>query len=134
MSIFIEIKGNPSTVTAQQKGETVISGRVHHYEKKKVTDAKLGLMWQLKPYVPAEPLTGPIFIKIEWQFELKTCKKRAWKTTKPDLDNLEKGLLDVLTKMKFWEDDAQVAIKTSCKKKVPVGEGLLRIQIEEIKE
>ena len=30
------------------------------------------------------------------------------KTTKPDWDNLAKTLQDVLTRLRFWEDDAQV--------------------------
>lgn len=29
-------------------------------------------------------------------------------TKKPDLDNLEKQLLDCMTRMRFWEDDRQV--------------------------
>ena len=39
-SIDIYLPGNPSTRTAQQKGETVIRGRTHHYEKKEVREAK----------------------------------------------------------------------------------------------
>ena len=48
------------------------------------------------------------------------------------MDNLEKGLLDVLTDMNFWNDDAQVCIKQTCKKEVPVGEGFLEIEIRQI--
>ena len=32
----------------------------------------------------------------------------TWKTTKPDTDNLQKALLDSMTKLGFWKDDAQV--------------------------
>ena len=130
--IHIRLDGNPSSVTQQQKGETIIKGHIHHYEKKNVREAKDALRWQLKPYVPKEPLGGPIALKIEWRFELKRCKRRFWKVTRPDLDNLEKGLLDVLTDMKFWNDDAQVCVKHSCKKEVPVGEGFLDIEISQI--
>lgn len=133
MVIHIRIKGNPSKVTQQQKGETIINGHIHHYEKANVKAAKDALRWQLKPYVPKQPLSGPIFFKAEWRFELKRCNKRAWKTTKSDLDNLEKGLLDVLTDMRFWNDDAQVCMKQTCKKEVPVGEGFLDITITEIR-
>lgn len=32
----------------------------------------------------------------------------SWVTTKPDLDNLEKAVLDALTNIGLWRDDAQV--------------------------
>ena len=132
MVINIRLDGNPSSVTQQQRGETIINGHIHHYVKKNVREAKDALRWQFKPYVPKEPLGGPISLKIEWRFELKRCKRRFWKVTRPDLDNLEKGLLDVLTDMNFWNDDAQVCIKQTCKKEVPVGEGFLEIEIRQI--
>ena len=36
-------------------------------------------------------------------------------TVRPDLDNLEKALLDVLTRLRYWEDDAQVFTKSTAK-------------------
>lgn len=36
-------------------------------------------------------------------------------TTRPDLDNLEKGLLDTMTRLRFWLDDSQVAQKKTNK-------------------
>jgi len=40
-----------------------------------------------------------------------TLKESAplWHTQRPDYDNLEKGLIDALTKLGAWEDDAQIA-------------------------
>lgn len=133
-TISIEIKGNPSTKTAQQRGERVLYGHVHHYEKKEVTLAKQDLMWQLKPFVPNSPLEGPLSVSIAWAFERTKCKRIDWKTTRPDLDNLEKGLLDVLTAMHFWNDDAQVVMKNTCKYIVPVGQGRLSIEIRQAGE
>ena len=130
--MYIELKGNPPTRTAQQKGLTVRGGYAHFYEKKSVTQAKSALAWKLKKYVPSEPISGAISIMIEWDFELKKQKVPAWKTTRPDLDNLEKGLLDVMTDLGFWNDDAQIVIKHTLKKAVPVGDGCLRITIDEL--
>ena len=130
--IYIELDGNPPTKTAQQKGVSTRGGFVRFYEKADVTEAKMSLARKIAPYRPKEPLKGPVYIKIEWRFELKRCKRRAWKVTRPDLDNLEKGLLDVLTDLHFWVDDAQVCMKSTCKKEVPPGEGKLMITIGEV--
>ena len=127
--IDIYLPGNPSTRTAQQKGETVINGRTHHYEKKEVRLVKQELLRRLKPYAPDVPVDGPICLQVDWAFELKRLRHNEWKTTRPDLDNLEKGLLDVMTEAGFWKDDAQVVIKTTSKKAVPVGKGYLHISI-----
>lgn len=102
--------GNPSTKTAQQRGEMVRAGRIHHYEKKEVTAAKAELSDKLFDHVPDKPYDGPLSVMIQWRFEIKDKKRWATlKTTKPDVDNLAKGLLDVMTKMGFWEDDNQIA-------------------------
>jgi len=130
-SIRIKIDGNPPTRTAQQKGLKVVNGHPMFFEKKVVRDAKTELMWKLKPYVPSKPMEGPLSITISWAFELKSCKKPQWKITRPDLDNLEKGLLDVLGKMGFFKDDAQIVEKYTNKWAVPVGQGRLSIIIRE---
>jgi Holliday junction resolvase RusA-like endonuclease len=134
MSIFIEIKGNPPTRTAQQKGVSVRGGHAHFYEKASVRQAKDELAWKIKPFAPAEPYHGPIALTIHWAFELKRVKFPFWKTTRPDLDNLEKGLLDVMTGLGFWDDDSQICLKTTKKWEVPVGQGFLRISVEEMKK
>jgi Holliday junction resolvase RusA-like endonuclease len=66
---------------------------------------------------PTYPLEGPIKVLIgaQWEWPKATSKKRmadpmpAWKTGKPDADNVAKAVLDVLTACGFWLDDAQVA-------------------------
>ena len=77
MSIYIEIPGNPPTRTAQQRGVAVINGRVHHYEKKEVRQAKDELAWKLKSYAPTEPYHGPIALTIHWAFELNS-RRVCW--------------------------------------------------------
>lgn len=105
------IKGSPSTVTAQQKGERVVAGRIHHYKKTNVKHAEAVLADQLLRYVPDEPYKGAIRLRLLWLFDKKSLTKsqqRSFKLTRPDLDNLYKGLADVMTDMGFWEDDSQV--------------------------
>jgi Holliday junction resolvase RusA-like endonuclease len=70
----------------------------------------------LLPHRPAEPFTGPLRVEIRWRFPYRKTErggviKRGWAIphdTRPDLDNLAKGLLDAMTRLQFWRDDAQI--------------------------
>ena len=113
-----KLKMIPPTATAQQKGERVVGGYVHHYKKKNVAQAEAILRDALLPYVPAEPITDqPIIFEAMWEFPYpKSAKKhrpgyKRWKITRPDTDNLNKLLKDVMTDMGFWKDDALICIE-----------------------
>jgi len=64
-----------------------------------------------KPHLPDNPLEGPIQL---WITYLLPCPQRPQrlKTRKhiktPDLDNLNKAVLDCLTAIGMWQDDKQV--------------------------
>lgn len=111
-----KLKMIPPTATAQQKGERIIGGRyVHHYKKKNVREAEAMLRNALLEHVPDEPITGePILLSVAWEFPYpKSAKKHhpgwgRWKITRPDTDNLNKLLKDLMTEMGFWKDDALV--------------------------
>ena len=110
-----KLKMIPPTATAQQKGERVVKGYIHHYKKKNVAQAEAILRDALLPYVPEEPITDrPIALSVHWMFPYpKSAKKHRpgwgrWKTTRPDTDNLNKMLKDVMTDMGFWKDDALI--------------------------
>ena len=113
-----KLKMIPPTATAQQKGERVVGGYIHHYKKKNVAQAEAILRDALLPYVPAEPITGkPIQLRVLWEFPYpKSAKKHLYghcrhKITRPDTDNLNKLLKDVMTDMGFWEDDALISME-----------------------
>ena len=110
-----KLKMIPPTATAQQKGERVVGGYIHHYKKKNVAKAEAILRDALLPYVPAEPIEGQaIRLDVLWEFPYpKSAKKHQpgadrWKITRPDTDNLNKLLKDVMTDMGFWKDDALI--------------------------
>ena len=110
-----KLKMIPPTATAQQKGEQIIGGRIHHYKKKNVREAEAILRDALLPYVPEAPITDrAIFLGVSWFFPYpKSAKKHRngdirWKITRPDTDNLNKLLKDVMTDMGFWKDDALI--------------------------
>ena len=110
-----KLKMIPPTATAQQKGECIRAGYIHHYKKKNVAAAEAILRDALLPYVPAEPFEGqPVRLLTLWMFPYpKSAKKHKpgygrWKITRPDTDNLNKMLKDVMTDMGFWKDDALI--------------------------
>jgi len=110
-----KLKMIPPTATAQQKGECIRGGYIHHYKKHKVAAAEAILRDALLPYVPEEPIEGkPIRLYVGWLFPYpKSAKKHKpgygrWKITRPDTDNLNKMLKDVMTDMGFWKDDALI--------------------------
>ena len=118
MRLKFKLKMIPPTATAQQKGERVVNGYVHHYKKKNVAAAEAVLRDALLPYVPAEPITDkPIRLHVLWMFPYpKSAKKHKPgcdrnKITRPDTDNLNKMLKDVMTDMGFWKDDALISLE-----------------------
>lgn len=75
------------------------------------------LAWQ-QQYGDQETATEPIIIYIDAEYtipdswpkrkKLLTILGRSHKTTKPDLDNIVKAVLDGLNHTTAWKDDAQV--------------------------
>ena len=113
-----KLKIIPPTATAQQKGECIRAGYIHHYKKKNVARAESILRDALLPYVPEVPITDkPIRFHVLWEFPYpKSAKKHTPgfcrnKITRPDTDNLNKMLKDVMTDMGFWKDDALICLE-----------------------
>ena len=113
----------PPTATAQQKGVFVRNGHAHFFTKPKVRDAEDFLAAMLAPHAPAEPIHGAVYIQARWCFPYRKSERKSVTrcgmeiphTSRPDLDNLEKNLLDILTRLRFWEDDAHVFTKSTAK-------------------
>lgn len=105
----------PPTATAQEKGINKRTGCV--YLKSSAKCAREKLTAHLIEHAPEEPLEGPIQLNIVWVFKTEDPKLAGmYRTTKPDLDNLEKDLLDCMTKLGFWKDDSQIALKLTAKR------------------
>lgn len=113
----------PPTATAQQKGVFVRNGRAHFFTKQKVRDAEDFLAAMLAPHAPAKPLRGGIYLQARWCFPYRKSERKSVTktgleiphTSRPDLDNLEKSLLDVLTRLRFIEDDSKIFSKATAK-------------------
>lgn len=106
--------------TAQEKGETIkykYDPKTHrkipyieHYRKPEVQAQRNLLAYMMKKYRPEKPSDKPIRLTVILYFDIKGPKKLwgTYKTTKPDCDNYIKEIKDVMTILKFWNDDNQV--------------------------
>lgn len=107
MNFFIAI--HPPTATAQERKVKVINGKPIFYDPPAVKSAKELLSAYLAQHRPPQPMTGGLSLRVLWLFPRGAHPHGAWRTTKPDTDNLQKMLKDCMTRVGFWEDDAQVA-------------------------
>ena len=64
----------------------------------------------LLPHKPEKPSEAPIRLFICLYFDKKSPKKLwgKYKTTRPDVDNFCKALIDQCTQVGFWADDSQI--------------------------
>ena len=108
MQFFLPM--NPPTATPQMKQVTVTKrGRPRFYEPPAVADARAKLTAHLAPHRPETPFQGPVRLVCKWCWASSKHQSGTYKATKPDTDNLQKLLKDVMTTLQFWHDDAQVA-------------------------
>ena len=113
----------PPTATAQQKGAFVCGGRVRFFTKRKVRESGDFLAALCLMHRPDVPFSVPVSLTARWTFPFRKSERRSVvkagtdvpHTSRPDLDNLEKGLLDVMTRLNFWTDDSLVAEKSTSK-------------------
>ena len=116
MQFFIPMRPPTVTHNAKQLHTFMRGGRpcaVLH-DSPELKDARAKLRSGLAPHAPAAPLGGPVRLVVKWLFPAEgRHPDGAWKTSKPDTDNLDKALKDEMTRLHFWHDDAQVASEIS---------------------
>lgn len=108
IEFFMPMEKVPTT-THQEKQVRVVNGKPVFYEPAEVKAARQKLTAYLGQHVPDQPFCCGVRLMVKWCFPKGRHKNGTYKTTKPDTDNLQKMLKDVMTKLRFWEDDAQVA-------------------------
>lgn len=75
-----------------------------------------------RPHLPAQPIELPLILHLEFYFPrpkghyIASKPERGirdtapgYQTGKPDADNAAKAVMDALTVLRMWRDDAQVA-------------------------
>ena len=110
MTIQFFIAMQPPTITAQQHKVTVVKGKPRFYDPRELKEAKEALKARLAKFAPEVPYTGGIRLTTRWCFPVVAGHKDGeYRTTRPDTENIQKALKDVMTDLRFWKDDALVA-------------------------
>jgi Holliday junction resolvase RusA-like endonuclease len=105
---FLDIQ--PPECTHQENQVAIIKGKPHFYEPAELKAARSKLEAHLGQYAPTAPYTGPVQLMVKWLFPIiGNHLPGEYKTSKSDLDNLAKMLLDVMTHLGYWKDDALVS-------------------------
>lgn len=104
------LQGNPVSMGRPRKGRygMYTAPKSAKYMKEKVAMLKVELE-------DMDILEGPVKVCLTFVhkrpqrlLKKKSPEGRILKTTKPDLDNLTKMVLDILTNSRIWNDDNQV--------------------------
>lgn len=100
----------------QPKQSTRFTKEGRRYTPKAVKENAAALAAMFAPFVPDEPLVGPVRLHVAFWYpwrksepKWRRAKGWAWKDTKPDDDNLRKQVSDVMEKCGFFTNDSQIA-------------------------
>ena len=118
------------TVTAQEQKIVVRNGKPYKYDPPELKAARALFRDHLAKYAPPAPISGPVRLRTLWVYYSDKIHPGEWKTTKPDTDNSIKLLKDVMTKLGFWHDDAQVCSEIT--EKIWATTSGLRVIVEEL--
>lgn len=110
MRIDFFLPMRPPTKTHQEKQVRVVNGKPQFYEPAELQAVRSKLQAHLAGHVPEKKYTGAVRLITKWCFPIAGKHQNGeYKTSKPDTDNLQKMLKDVMTTLGYWKDDAQVA-------------------------
>lgn len=101
---------NPPTKTYQQKKIRVVNNKPVLYEPPELKEVRVKLTAYLSKHIPDKKYTSAVRLIVKWCFPISGKHKHGdYRITKPDTDNLQKMLKDIMTELNYWEDDALVA-------------------------
>ena len=126
---FHELFDIPSATPQQRK----LHGKAS-YPSKSLSLARASWQAMLERHAPAEPLDGPLKIRVRLYYHVKTKEMKVdYKTTRPDGVNVLKLIEDVMTKCGYWHDDAQLSVEEIARYVWP-GEETVDIRVERLED
>lgn len=103
----------PPTTTAQQHKVSVRNGKPVFYDPPELVLAKSKLRTHLIPHVPEQPFDGALRLVVKWCYPVTgEHYDGEYKYTKPDTDDLNKALKDIMEDLGFYVNDSRVASET----------------------
>ena len=115
--IHFRIDIHPPRTTAQGKRAVNLPGKgIRFFKTRQQSAAETTYAALVYPHRPSEPMQGPIGIRIRFVMPWRKSEPKRnrahgwrWHTTRPDVDNMAKALIDVMGQCGFWGDDSQLA-------------------------
>jgi Holliday junction resolvase RusA-like endonuclease len=127
LSFFVNIIPTKSTHQSSLRVLRSRSGRffVGKFSKSPIKRWVSEFSEKISKFKPDAPFDGPMEVEIEFRFPYNKSAPRkivntdTWKTTRPDLDNMEKVILDTLASDGFIVDDSLIVSKITRKMHSP---------------
>ena len=128
MKFYVRMDEVPKTTAQQKKFSTKTKT---FYKTSKIKQSEYLLARALSGRQPRKTYDTPIELSVTWLFpHTKKSKDGERKGTRPDLDNLQKLLQDIMCKLGYYKDDSLITDLT-LKKRWHRHSGLI-IEINEV--
>lgn len=128
MKFYVRMDEVPKTTAQQKKFSTKTKT---FYKTSKIKQSEYLLVRALSGRQPRKTYDTPIKLSVTWLFpHTKKSKDGERKGTRPDLDNLQKLLQDIMCKLGYYKDDSLITDLT-LKKRWHRHSGLI-IEINEV--
>ncbi len=128
MKFYVKMDEVPKTTAQQKKFSTKTKT---FYKTSKIKQSEDLLVRALSGRQPRKTYDTPIKLSVTWLFpHTKKSKDGERKATRPDLDNLQKLLQDIMCKLGYYKDDSLITDLT-IKKRWHRHSGLI-IKINEV--
>ena len=128
MKFYVRMDEVPKTTAQQKKFSTRTKT---FYKTSKIKQSEYLLARALSGRQPRKTYDTPIELSVTWLFpHTKKSKDGERKGTRPDLDNLQKLLQDIMCKLGYYKDDSLITDLT-LKKRWHRHSGLI-IEINEV--
>lgn len=106
MKFYVRMDEVPKTTAQQKKFSTKTKT---FYKTSKIKQSEYLLVRALSGKQPRKTYDTPIELSVTWLFpHTKKSKDGERKGTRPDLDNLQKLLQDIMCKLGYYKDDSLI--------------------------